>query len=511
MKSKQIKIEFLLPVVLMLIAGGTGGMLARPAGEPDITHKARFGDVIWNHELHARMGGDITCKTCHHQERPGITTPRPCDECHKNPGNQGTILLDLHVKPPETMPGATPKPPEPVDPDEGPPSMEAFHGRCMGCHKAMNEGPVGCRDCHTQTFSGDHGIVKWDHREHSRKMEDLECIDCHHQDEGRSEAEIRSCSLCHQPMAARNMDTATGIIDHEDAIHGECYTCHVVDNPEKGTLLCQECHEQIHPEEGAPSIEEAVHTRCLKCHNTDYDKLEDEMPMECMDCHEPDQSVLPGGTAGPVIWSHRRHAEFEDWTCDKCHHTDLPDEPHMACKRCHSAGNLVREKMPEYVDAVHERCIECHEKLDNAGPMECLGCHSRSDVLGRMMYEISAETVWSDTTLAPYMRESEEGMVWWDHRFHAVSLALSCRECHHNMMLKNGFPFTACLSMKTCTEEDSDPQSCNNCHGTDEGLVEGMEAPKLKVALEKTCRECHQRMEIGPIECVGEECKGNKK
>jgi hypothetical protein len=182
----------------------------------------------------------------------------------------------------------------------------------------MQAGPVGCRDCHAQEFSGAHGVVRWDHHAHARRYEiegaatlHERCLSCHHQDEeAQSEADYRACSACHEPAATEGLQLATGQKSHEQAKHGDCSRCHVVANPEEDRRTCQDCHGGwvVDTEVQRPALEQAVHQRCAECHRTDFADGPEDLPVVCDDCHEPDPSLLADLDVGLVLWDHDRHA-----------------------------------------------------------------------------------------------------------------------------------------------------------------------------------------------------------
>ncbi|HUT56155.1 MAG TPA: cytochrome c3 family protein, partial [bacterium] len=347
MKRKKIKVEFLLPVMLVLIGIGGGGLLVRPASNPDVTLPARIGDVPWNHELHSRMK-DYNCTTCHHTERPGVVNPKPCSQCHAlPPKDQAMILADIYT-------GETVVNPVYKTGEQGPPAMQAYHAKCLGCHNAVKKGPTSCRDCHRQTFIGPHGGVEWSHREHSRQMGGkLTCLTCHHQDtEAVKDGDYRACRACHQPLAELAKDLTKDVPKHEKERHLNCAFCHTTDDPEVGAAACTECHPNMDPnpagtpddKKAAPSLEQALHKRCLECHNAYNPDLSPNMPGVCTDCHQhgPGFFQFEYQEAGPAVWSHTRHSELVDWTCDKCHHKDEadPQKPHLACFRCHGQDDF---------------------------------------------------------------------------------------------------------------------------------------------------------------------------
>jgi hypothetical protein len=483
LRSKRIKTGLLLGGVVGLLVIGATGALMRPALEPDKVVAARFGDVVWNHELHARMKGIANCQVCHHTERQGTADPKPCRTCHKPQSNRDALLIaNLHTD------EATPQ----YQDQDGPPPMTAFHAKCVGCHKAMSEGPVGCRDCHTQTFTSSQGKVSWDHGVHARQIDmgagdepGANCVYCHHQDSGAAtEADYRACDRCHRPAAVLGLDMKTGTEQHEELRHGECARCHVGLNPEDDARSCKDCHTSMEftaPQR--PAIEQAVHKRCMECHNANYSGLTDSMPFRCSDCHQPDPSLIADLGVGLIMWDHDRHANYgDDMSCDKCHHTDEPNQPHMACSKCHGTGLY---ENPTVSEALRERCLGCHEERKN-GLISFAQVATDREQLSRFEYR------------------GADGSFWWNHRDHAVAWSFSCRNCHHGLLQKDG-AFVMAKKSKTAWEGDAlRVQTCRNCHGSDGPVAgspaAGSEAPKFDDAFKRVCLECHQKLGAGPRE-----------
>jgi len=326
-KKKQINVELLLPVIVLLVILGSSGIFVRPTRNPDQKLPARIGDVWWNHELHARMK-EYNCQVCHHTDRAGQPNPRECSDCHALLDSQADLVIaDLYDK--EWKRSAPP------GGDQGPPAMEAFHAKCIGCHEAVSEGPTDCRDCHAQSFVGPHGSVAWNHREHSRQM-DMECSDCHHKDlpeskvkkgdesgeagdgyirVAKTDGDYRPCSECHEPLEEMTVNMATGIVEHGEETHFDCDYCHTVDDPQVGVRYCQDCHAGIDPNPlGTPiddrkpvSLEEAIHGRCLECHNEFNPDLRPlQMPGVCQDCHRASEAIINVDDMSQIFWSHKR-------------------------------------------------------------------------------------------------------------------------------------------------------------------------------------------------------------
>ncbi len=481
MKGRIVDIKKLLGIALLLVLLGGVAMMVPPEREPDNVLENRFGDVSWNHELHARMKEISNCNVCHHTEKQGAMDLKPCSECHTPLTNVESLIT------PELFAEVTPVI---YEGENGPPPMTALHASCMGCHKAMNQGPVICRDCHQQTFTGPHGMVVWDHTLHSRKLEmdkdqefDDDCVTCHHKDfEAKTEADYRACGTCHKPVIAKGLEIATGFKDHADYKHGQCVECHVEFNPEEDNVGCTECHKgmEVDFDVTNPSLEQAVHQRCATCHNSEESKLNLASPGICTDCHKPDPSRIQIPNFGTVAWDHRRHGEFGTVECQTCHHTEAPGAPMVACSSCHGKDPDVELDLKASLD---QTCLECHTK-------EKVGLTSLASMLV------------NDVTGGYYKYEGPDGAFWWDHKFHAVDTSLSCRNCHHNTLIKDGLYVTAEKGGKAWTGTAGHIQNCSKCHGPEGpvagSVAQGTDAKSRDEIYQTICTNCHQKLEIGP-------------
>ncbi|MBU3917726.1 cytochrome c family protein [bacterium] len=482
MKGKKIKIEILIGIALLLIIAGAAGMRLTPDKEPDRVLRNRFGDVTWNHELHARLKSISNCTTCHHTERQGAMDLQPCTNCHKLPNN-----LEAMINPELFMEVAKVK----YEGEKGQPAMDAFHGKCVGCHKTVKEGPVICRDCHAQTFSGPMGVVKWDHRTHSRKLDmndkeglDGNCVACHHKDDkAETEADYRACATCHKPTGEKGMNLSTGLKDHKKAKHGECQSCHVEFNPEDKNIACVDCHKGmvVDTEKTKPSLEQAIHGKCGSCHNSEAVDLETKMPVYCADCHQPDQSVISIPGMKPIAWNHKRHGEFSEISCKDCHHTDHPEGPKLACDSCH--GALGYEGILSLEKSLEKYCLDCHKKKD-------VGLTTLADMA-------------SDKAGSRFFKyQDKNGKFWWNHGLHAVDTSLSCQDCHHNTIKRDGNYVTALKAKKSWPKEAQAIQSCDNCHGPNGpvtgSVAQNTKAPSRSDVYETSCVKCHQSLGGGP-------------
>lgn len=234
-------------------------------------------------------------------------------------------------------------------------------------------------------FKNTGGTVVFDHKVHAEKY-DIACIECHHEmatvgETAEINASILDCGSCH------GVDfNADYIASHEELFTSpfQCATCHHLqyDKTDWGHKLhaedmgldCYTCH---HDDESITNKEE----NCASCHKAEayeYTKdsikrflpsLKDAVHARCMDCH---QDYYDEGLAG----------------CNSCH-TDISSrdkltqgmpfevkESQGTCASCHeglTGNDLIRGRM----DAFHVSCMTCHEDI-NKGPYksnECAQCH----------------------------------------------------------------------------------------------------------------------------------------
>ena len=84
---------------------------------------------------------------------------------------------------------------------------------------------------------------------------------------------------------------------------------------------------------------------------------------------------------GDVTFAHKKHADLSITECTTCHHMVQPDDHVMkACHDCHKHKAMDPEP-PKTRQALHTRCIGCHEYTIasgmQAGPgkKKCKLCH----------------------------------------------------------------------------------------------------------------------------------------
>lgn len=96
---------------------------------------------------------------------------------------------------------------------------------------------------------------------------------------------------------------------------------------------------------------------------------------------------------GKVLFSHRIHTSDDGYgfACTDCHHhpedeselracgdchlgSDQGEGLAQSCTDCHEADELEGSEVMKRSESFHSQCMDCH-KENEAGPLECSGCH----------------------------------------------------------------------------------------------------------------------------------------
>jgi len=150
-------------------------------------------------------------------------------------------------------------------------------------------------------------VVNFPHLDHQERSADevsqianpthTTCQVCHHLD--MPEDEVSACWECHM-----DFNQPASIFDHslhQSALGGNesCQQCHEGEHVKLTSEICQDCHENMIPAEGqadfnmqALSYKDAMHGRCLDCHEDQA--LEQDRPelALCSTCHTTYQYKL---------------------------------------------------------------------------------------------------------------------------------------------------------------------------------------------------------------------------
>jgi len=139
-------------------------------------------------------------------------------------------------------------------------------------------------------------IVDFPHVEHQERLteqlgsKESACATCHHLNYPDDEA--TSCSQCHtdyyQPISIFNHTV------HQKSLGGNvsCVECHETEHVRQSAAICQDCHETMTAQEGesvfnpfASSYKDALHRRCLNCHEQKAVELDKPELALCSTCH----------------------------------------------------------------------------------------------------------------------------------------------------------------------------------------------------------------------------------
>lgn len=230
------------------------------------------------------------------------------------------------------------------------------------------------------------GPVVFEHRQHESLAES--CITCHHEqivltEEERAKSKPLACDVCHGVTVDKKFietheefylkhGEKTCLVCHHyipgkqdwgHDVHAEefeldCTSCHHKDTSiEETPSNCADCHEEGQVpskaafEEGvAPSLADAVHSKCITCHKDWFD----QKARGCVKCHF---DTSPSGREQ----ADRLHKNMTDNTCVKCHSEDFD------------------KLIPNNMTAQHVSCMGCHTKAEK-GPRtgkDCSQCHMK--------------------------------------------------------------------------------------------------------------------------------------
>jgi hypothetical protein len=139
-------------------------------------------------------------------------------------------------------------------------------------------------------------VVHFPHLEHQERLteelgaQEAACKTCHHLN--RPDDESTSCSECHTDFYQ-----SLSIFDHtqhQQTLGGNisCVECHTTEHVRQSAQICQDCHEDMIAQAGsstfnllASSYKDAMHGRCLNCHEQKAVELDKPELALCNTCH----------------------------------------------------------------------------------------------------------------------------------------------------------------------------------------------------------------------------------
>lgn len=337
----------------------------------------RFGDVNWDHELHARGAVD-NCQVCHHTTKANNANPQACSECHTK-----ADIADSMFEP------APLRGMEQKGEKKAPKRRIAFHKKCIGCHGAVKEGPMSCRDCHAQKLLAEGGATHFDHIKYANEH-NLVCLSCHeeHKNAVVKGKEWDDCQSCHKESHVHMGWNDMKRFDHTPLFKGKsgevlwdhrmhklahfdamadiekvtCLSCHHQDKDldPQNYRGCGDCHKSTAYKDNKgtkiASRKTALHKSCRKCHDSTRKDVPEAVKTSCNSCHRLELNQVRS-EFGPITWSHDGHAGG-GIDCNRCHHADPKDGPMRACRDCHFEGKVTNLNSLKH--QTHTNCVECH-------------------------------------------------------------------------------------------------------------------------------------------------------
>ncbi len=512
-------------IAVLAITGAalaTGGMMFNPG---PLNAVGRDGLRLGGVTSHAEIGG--RCSACHTPPWGGEKMEQRCLACHTNIQSQITDPNTLHGALPEGLQCRTCH-----SEHKGPQAtltrmdFQAFPHQVLGfslaTHQMTSAGqPFACADCHVQDLAHfDRTLCETCHRTYQADFITThiaslsnDCMACHDGTDRFSKSVFNhsafafSLSGKHNDIQCTQCHTNVHVLaDFKNASH-QCVDCHRQDDTHKGELGtdCAKCHtpddwKQIHFDHNQSVFKlmgKHVDVECTQCHINNVFK---GIPQQCADCHtgdDPHKGALGSDCAKchmPDDWKKTTfdHAQsifrltglHTSVTCDKCHADQTfkgapqgcadchgKDDPHNGalgadCAKCHTSDGWKPTTFDHSQSTfklvglhVNVTCDKCHtDKIFKGTSPVCMDCHRQDDPHQGALGECArchTPTGWKPTTF--------------DHNQSAFKLLgqhinTACARCHTDQRFKGT------------------PQSCIDCHRTDDAH---------QGVLSSQCAQCH--------------------
>lgn len=148
----KYRIPLLVGVLALVLPLNAQSMEAPMAVELNVAGEY-YGVVMFDHAMHEDVGD---CYACHHHATGGGTGDANCVECHEDSPETATVACrDCHAQQPFSAATLQGKAAKTYQYHVDTPGLKgAFHRNCLGCHE-LQDGPLGCQDCHERTPRGD--------------------------------------------------------------------------------------------------------------------------------------------------------------------------------------------------------------------------------------------------------------------------------------------------------------------------------------------------------------------
>jgi hypothetical protein len=236
----------------------------------------------------------------------------------------------------------------------------------------------------------------------------------------------------------------------------------------------------------------AYHRQCLECHREWSGKDDCEichLPKATTDKREPGYAAATlraskepasrtydtGSEAGRyVTFFHKNHARDYGLSCSECHRQD-------PCAACHYQGNKPLPRARAAADAMHNKCVACHDIQSKAS---CGKCHAKT-----------AKKAFSHAEATGFELSPYHGVLTCAS-CHPAGKRIArpesaCNDCHESW---DSETFDHAL-VGLALSEDHEELECEDCHA-DRRFED---AP--------TCEDCHDKDKVYPRDKPGEAVK----
>jgi hypothetical protein len=382
---------------------------------------------------------------------------------------------------------------------------------CASCHVRFERQSQNqlCLACHEEIATdiampgGFHG--------RSADVQGADCKSCHTDHEGRDadimglDADTFDHDLTNFPLAGKHteIECVDCHVENEPyhAAETTCYSCHAEDDRHRGNLgeACADCHSEaswtdvrFDHEETADYALTGAHAdiSCVSCH---VEEQYENTPNTCIGCHREDDSHMGrNGTEcqdchitanwSDLLFDHFAqtgfalsggHASLECASChvdniyevelsDDCYSCHADDDSHdgingTKCGDCH--------RVTEWPDVTFDHARDAEFALNGAhADLECMSCHMQP-----------AELVQLETTCYGCHAEDDP---------HEMQLGTECQTCHNETAFDTDIRFDHDLTNFPLLGKHDDV-SCDDCHETQAFL----DAPEQ-------CIDCHEEDDV---------------
>ena len=328
-----------------------------------------YGTVRFMHKKHATLLND--CVICHHYRPADLAASEAtrCSACHQtafNPELPGRIGL-----------------------------KGAHHRQCMGCHKELNKGPVGCTDCHAKNVPAHSELIKLTGKPEPTEVT-KECLRCH---DAQAEEMLTSTHwLWKGPSAfTEGEEKRIDLGKATKTINNFCI------NVASNWPRCTNCHAGYGWKDASFDFTDKTRIDCLICHDTTgaYKK-------------DPQGAGMPDANVDLIMVAHNVGKPSRR-TCGECHFSGGGEDPvkhgglnpsldfhstssdvHMGglgfqCHECHKTRNhkITGRSLALPVAEGSRTCEDCHTAVPHHGRellnhhlnrhtehLACMTCHN---------------------------------------------------------------------------------------------------------------------------------------